>query len=66
MIEVANSTAFGPSSGVCTQRLDYITRFIELSRYGECLGGSGYRIEMSPLKASKTQVWATKKAFARQ
>ena len=27
-IQVANGTAFGLSSGVCTNRLDYITRFI--------------------------------------
>ena len=27
-IRISNSTAFGLSSGVCTNRLDYITRFI--------------------------------------
>src|SRR5699024_7765024 len=28
-IRIANSTAFGLSSGVCTNRIDYITRFVE-------------------------------------
>ncbi|MFN8992679.1 MAG: aldehyde dehydrogenase family protein, partial [Pseudomonadota bacterium] len=29
VIAISNSTAYGLSSGVCTNRLDYITRFIE-------------------------------------
>lgn len=52
---VSNSTSYGLSSGVCTQRLDYITRFInEL-----CVGTvniwevPGYRIEMSPFGGIK-------------
>ena len=28
VIRISNSTAYGLSSGVCTNRLDYITRFI--------------------------------------
>jgi acyl-CoA reductase-like NAD-dependent aldehyde dehydrogenase len=28
VIKISNSTAYGLSSGVCTNRLDYITRFI--------------------------------------
>ena len=55
MIEVANSTAFGLSSGVCTQRLDYITRFIEELRVGtvNVWEVPGYRIEMSPFGGIK-------------
>ena len=42
-IRVSNSTAYGLSSGVCTNRLDYITRFVsELrGRHGQRLGGAG-------------------------
>jgi putative phosphonoacetaldehyde dehydrogenase len=54
-IRVSNSTAFGLSSGVCTNRLDYITRFV-----GELQVGTvniwevpGYRIEMSPFGGIK-------------
>lgn len=55
MIEVSNSTAFGLSSGVCTQRLDYITRFIEELRVGtvNVWEVPGYRIEMSPFGGIK-------------
>ncbi len=28
VIRISNATAFGLSSGVCTNRLDYITRFV--------------------------------------
>src|SRR5699024_2485244 len=28
-IRISNSTAYGLSSGVCTNRIDYITRFVE-------------------------------------
>ncbi|HMK67133.1 MAG TPA: phosphonoacetaldehyde dehydrogenase [Stellaceae bacterium] len=54
-IRLSNSTAYGLSSGVCTNRLDYITRFV-----GELKVGTvnvrevpGYRIEMSPFGGVK-------------
>ncbi|MEM7206954.1 MAG: phosphonoacetaldehyde dehydrogenase [Pseudomonadota bacterium] len=54
-IRVANSTAFGLSSGVCTNRLDYITRFINELRTGtvNVWEVPGYRIEMSPFGGVK-------------
>ncbi|MGS2722592.1 phosphonoacetaldehyde dehydrogenase [Porticoccus sp. GXU_MW_L64] len=54
-IRVANSTAFGLSSGVCTNRLDYITRFINEIETGtvNIWEVPGYRIEMSPFGGIK-------------
>ncbi len=54
-IRVSNSTAFGLSSGVCTNRLDYITRFIAELRVGtvNVWEVPGYRIEMSPFGGIK-------------
>jgi putative phosphonoacetaldehyde dehydrogenase len=54
-IRVANSTAFGLSSGVCTNRMDYITRFINELRTGNVniWEVPGYRIEMSPFGGIK-------------
>lgn len=55
VIRISNSTAYGLSSGVCTNRLDYVLRFI-----GELDVGTvniwevpGYRIEMSPFGGIK-------------
>lgn len=55
VIRVANSTAFGLSSGVCTNRLDYITRFIAELRTGtvNIWEVPGFRIEMSPFGGIK-------------
>ena len=55
VIEVSNSTAFGLSSGVCTDRLDYVTRFIDELRVGtvNVWEVPGYRIEMSPFGGIK-------------
>lgn len=55
LIEISNSTAFGLSSGVCTNRLDYITRFISELRVGtvNVWEVPGYRIEMSPFGGIK-------------
>ncbi len=54
-IQVANSTAFGLSSGVCTNNLEYINRFVN-----ELVTGTvnirevpGYRTEMSPFGGIK-------------
>jgi phosphonoacetaldehyde dehydrogenase len=54
-IQVAYGTAFSPSSGVCTNRLDYITRFIAELNHGtvNIWEMSGYRIEMSPFGGIK-------------
>ena len=55
VVEVSNSTAFGLSSGVCTDRMDYITRFIDELRVGtvNIWEVPGYRIEMSPFGGIK-------------
>lgn len=54
-IRVSNSTAFGLSSGICTNRLDYITRFINELQTGtvNIWEVPGYRIEMSPFGGIK-------------
>jgi len=55
VIQVANSTAFGLSSGVCTNRMDDITRFINELETGtvNIWEVPGYRIEMSPFGGIK-------------
>lgn len=55
VIKVSNSTAYGLSSGVCTNRLDYITRFINELDVGtvNVWEVPGYRIEMSPFGGIK-------------
>ena len=54
-IAMSNSTAFGLSSGVCTNRLDYITRFVNELEVGtvNVWEVPGYRIEMSPFGGIK-------------
>jgi aldehyde dehydrogenase (NAD+) len=54
-IRISNSTVYGLSSGICTNRFDYIQRFIK-----ELVVGTvnvrevpGYRIEMSPFGGIK-------------
>ncbi len=72
-IRVSNSTAYGLSSGVCTQRLDYITRFVNELDVGtvNVWEVPGYRIEMSPFGGIKDSglgykegVWEAMKSFA--
>ena len=55
VIRISNSTAYGLSSGVCTNRLDYITRFIAELDVGtvNVWEVPGYRIEMSPFGGVK-------------
>ena len=55
VIEISNSTAFGLSSGVCTNRLDRVTAFIEGLDVGtvNIWEVPGYRIEMSPFGGIK-------------
>jgi acyl-CoA reductase-like NAD-dependent aldehyde dehydrogenase len=54
-IRVSSSTAFGLSSGVCTNRLDYVTRFVNELDVGtvNVWEVPGYRIEMSPFGGVK-------------
>ena len=55
VIRVSNSTAYGLSSGVCTNRLDYIARFVAELEVGtvNIWEVPGYRIEMSPFGGVK-------------
>jgi putative phosphonoacetaldehyde dehydrogenase len=55
VIRISNSTAFGLSSGICTNRLDYITRFVNELDVGtvNIWEVPGYRIEMSPFGGIK-------------
>ena len=55
VIRISNSTAYGLSSGVCTNRLDYITRFVSELEVGtvNVWEVPGYRIEMSPFGGIK-------------
>ncbi len=71
-IRVSNSTAYGLSSGVCTHRLDYITRFVSELDVGtvNVWEVPGYRIEMSPFGGIKDSglgykegVWEAMKSF---
>jgi aldehyde dehydrogenase (NAD+) len=54
-IRISNSTAYGLSSGVCTDRLDWATRFINELEVGtvNIWEVPGYRIEMSPFGGIK-------------
>ncbi len=55
VVRISNSTAYGLSSGVCTNRLDYITRFVNDLDVGtvNVWEVPGYRIEMSPFGGIK-------------
>jgi len=72
VIRISNSTAYGLSSGVCTNRLDYITRFIDELEVGtvNVWEVPGYRIEMSPFGGIKDSglgykegVWEAMKSY---
>ncbi|HXF55550.1 MAG TPA: phosphonoacetaldehyde dehydrogenase [Hyphomicrobiaceae bacterium] len=72
VIRIANSTSYGLSSGVCTNRLDYITRFINELQVGtvNIWEVPGYRIEMSPFGGIKDSglgykegVWEAMKSY---
>ncbi|MBS0577724.1 MAG: phosphonoacetaldehyde dehydrogenase [Proteobacteria bacterium] len=54
-VRIANSTAYGLSSGVCTNRLDYITRFVAELRVGSVNVREvpGYRLELTPFGGIK-------------
>lgn len=55
VIRISNSTDFGLSSGVCTNRLDYVSRFVAELEVGtvNVWEVPGYRIEMSPFGGIK-------------
>ena len=54
-IEIANSTDYGLSSSVCTNRLDYITRLVTDLRVGtvNVREVPGYRLELTPFGGIK-------------
>ncbi len=54
-IRISNGTAYGLSSSVCTNRLDYITRFIRELHVGtvNVREVPGYRLEMTPFGGIK-------------
>jgi putative phosphonoacetaldehyde dehydrogenase len=54
-IEIANGTAYGLSSAVCTNRLDYITRFVSELQVGSVNVREvpGYRLELTPFGGIK-------------
>jgi putative phosphonoacetaldehyde dehydrogenase len=55
VIRISNSTSFGLSSGVCTNRLDRITRYVDCLNVGSVniWEVPGYRTEMSPFGGIK-------------
>jgi len=54
-IRIANGTAYGLSSAVCTQRLDHITRFVSELSVGtvNVREVPGYRLELTPFGGIK-------------
>jgi aldehyde dehydrogenase (NAD+) len=54
-IRIANGTAYGLSSAVCTNRLDYITRFVSELHVGSVniREVPGYRLELTPFGGIK-------------
>jgi acyl-CoA reductase-like NAD-dependent aldehyde dehydrogenase len=54
-IAIANGTAYGLSSAVCTNRLDYITRFVSELDVGtvNVREVPGYRLELTPFGGIK-------------
>jgi aldehyde dehydrogenase (NAD+) len=54
-IRIANSTAYGLSSAVCTNRLDYITRLVSELNVGSVNVREvpGYRLELTPFGGIK-------------
>src|SRR6059058_1865858 len=55
VIRISNSTAYGLSSAVCTNRLDYITRFVSQLNVGSVNVREvpGYRLELTPFGGIK-------------
>ena len=55
VIAISNSTAYGLSSGICTQRLDVIMRFVKELNVGSVNVWEvpGYRLEVTPFGGIK-------------
>jgi aldehyde dehydrogenase (NAD+) len=54
-IRISNGTAYGLSSSVCTNRMDYITRFVSELNVGtvNVREVPGYRLELTPFGGIK-------------
>jgi len=67
-IRIANGTAYGLSSSVCTNRLDYVTRFVAELHVGtvNVREVPGYRLELTPSAGSRIRVSATRRACRRR
>ena len=63
-IRVANGTNFGLSSGVCSNRFDYITRFINELNHGtvNIWEVPGYQVKCLPSVESKTRTWLQRRS----
>ena len=60
-IALSNGTAYGLSSAVCTNRLDYITRFVNELHMGtvNVREVPGYRLELTPFGGIKESGYGT-------
>lgn len=72
IMRISNSTAFGLSAGVCTNRIDHATRFVNGLHVGtvNIWEVPGYRIELSPFGGIKDSglgykegVWEAMKSY---
>jgi putative phosphonoacetaldehyde dehydrogenase len=65
-ISIANGTKYGLSSGVCTDRLDWVTRFVNELRMGSVNVWEvpGYRSELSPFGGIKDSGLGQKEGVA--
>lgn len=72
IIRISNSTAYGLSSGICTNRIDSITKFVNGLHVGtvNVWDVPGFRIEMSPFGGIKDSglgykegVWEAMKSY---
>ncbi len=68
VIRISNATAYGLSAGVCTNRLDHITRFVAGLDVGTV--NSGKSLVTGPkchrLVVSRTPGWATRRAWSKR
>ena len=64
-IRISNGTAYGLSSAICTNRLDYITRFVSELNVGSVNVREvpGYRLELTPFGGIKEGVQEAMKSF---
>ena len=66
-IRIANGTAYGLSSSLCTNRIDLITRFVRELKVGSVNVREvpGYRLEMTPFGGIKDSGLGYKEGRAR-